>query len=88
MTTRHCTWCFATYSVCDDNICPECGQPNSLVEQDLIAAITAERIAQTEFPDGLPLPPGLVHAILRATTYEVCGRTMKEVYHAVSRVRP
>jgi len=87
MTTRRCTWCFATYSVCDDNICPECGQPNSLIEQDRIAAITAKRIALTEAAYGTPLPPGLADAILRATTYEVCGRTMEEVFHAVSRAQ-
>lgn len=75
MDTRHCTWCFAIYKVCEDNnICPECGRPNSLLQQDLIALKTAERIAETELAYGRPLPPGLAHAILRATTYEVCGR--------------
>ena len=87
MTTRRCTWCFATYSVCDDNICPECGQSNSLLEQDRIALITAERIGQMEAVYGRSLPPGLEHAILRSATYEVCGRTMEEIYHAVSRAR-
>ena len=87
MTTLRCTWCFATYTPCDDNICPECGQPNSLLEQNLIAAMTDEIIAQTEAVYGHPLPPGLEHAILRAATYEVCGRTMEEVFHAVSRAR-
>ena len=87
MTTLRCTWCFATYTPSDGNICPECGQPNSLLEQNLIAAMTAYLIAQTEAVYGTPLPPGLEHAILRATTYEVCGRTMEEVFHAVSRAQ-
>jgi hypothetical protein len=87
MTTLRCTWCFATYTASDGNICPECGQPNSLLEQNLIAAMTAELIAQTEAAYGCPLPPGLEHAIWRATTYQVCGRTMEEIYHAVSRAQ-
>ena len=74
MTKRRCTWCFATYTDSGDNICPECGHPNSLWEQDLIAEITAEIIEETKAVYGRPLPPGLVHAILRMTTYEVCGR--------------
>ena len=87
MTTLRCTWCFATYTTSDGNICPECGQPNSLLEQNLIAAMTAYLIAQTEAVYGTPLPPGLEDAILRNTTYEVCGRTMEEVFHAVSRAQ-
>ena len=87
MITLRCTWCFATYTASDGNICPECGQPNSLLEQNLIAAMTAYLIAQTEVVYGTPLPPGLEDAILRNTTYEVCGRTMEEVFHAVSRAR-
>ena len=87
MSTLRCTWCFATYTPSDGNICPECGQPNSLLEQNLIAAMAAELIAQTEAVYGTPLPPGLEHAILRSATYAVCGRTVEEVFHAVSRAR-
>lgn len=74
MTTRRCTWCFATYTVCDDNICPECGQPNSFLQQERIASITTDRIAQAEEQYGVPLPPGLSDAILRLTTHEICRR--------------